>query len=94
MISKKAERMVDEAKKYRELCGDKCDFYAKIPITVEGYKAIPMLKRAGIKVTATAIFTHQQALVAARAGANFVAPYVNRLDNISCAHSIIKLSNI
>lgn len=93
MISEKAERMVDEAKKYRELCGDKCDFYAKIPITEEGYRAIPMLKKAGIKVTATAIFTHQQALVAARAGANFVAPYVNRLDNIS-SHGIEVVNHI
>ncbi|RCW32532.1 transaldolase family protein [Marinilabilia salmonicolor] len=93
MISEKAERMVDEAGRYREQCGDKCDFYAKVPITEEGYRAIPMLKRAGIKVTATAIFTHQQALVAARAGANFVAPYVNRLDNIS-SHGIEVVSHI
>lgn len=40
------------------------------------------LKQHGIKVTATAIFTQQQALIAAKAGADFVAPYVNRLDNI------------
>jgi fructose-6-phosphate aldolase 2 len=93
MISEKAERMVDEAKKYRELCGDKCDFYAKVPITEEGYRAIPMIKKAGINVTATAIFTHQQALVAARAGADFVAPYVNRLDNIS-SHGIEVVSHI
>ncbi|PWD98726.1 transaldolase family protein [Marinilabilia rubra] len=93
MISEKAERMLDEAKKYREICGDKCDFYAKIPITEEGFRAIPMLKKSGIKVTATAIFTHQQALVAARAGANFVAPYVNRLDNIS-SHGIEVVNHI
>jgi len=93
MISEKAERMVDEAKKYREITADKCDFYAKIPITEEGFRAIPMLKKAGFKVTATAIFTHQQALVAARAGANFVAPYVNRLDNIS-SHGIEVVSHI
>jgi fructose-6-phosphate aldolase 2 len=93
VISEKAERMVDEAKKYKILVGNKCDFYAKIPITQEGFRAIPMLKKAGINVTATAIFTHQQALVAARAGANFVAPYVNRLDNIS-SHGIEVVSHI
>ncbi|MGQ1891281.1 transaldolase family protein [Thermophagus sp. OGC60D27] len=93
MISEKAERMVDEAKKYKELVGNNCDFYAKIPITEEGFRAIPMLKKEGIKVTATAIFTHLQALVAARAGADFVAPYVNRLDNIS-SHGIEVVGHI
>ena len=42
-----------------------------------------ILKQKGIKITATAIFTAQQALMAAVAGASFVAPYVNRIDNIS-----------
>lgn len=93
MISDKAERMVDEAKKYREIVADKCDFFAKIPISKEGFRAIPLLKKEGIKVTATAIFTHLQALVAARAGADFVAPYVNRLDNIS-SHGIEVVGHI
>lgn len=56
--------------------------YVKVPVTVEGLKAIKALKAQGIKTTATAVFTPQQALLAARAGADFVAPYVNRLDNI------------
>ena len=58
------------------------NFYIKIPITDEGLKATAELKRRGIKVTETAIFTQQQAMFAAKAGADFVAPYVNRLDNI------------
>jgi fructose-6-phosphate aldolase 2 len=95
MISGRAERMVEEAIVYRDMVGHSCDFYAKIPVTAEGYRAIPLLKKQGIKVTATAVFTHQQALVAARAGADFVAPYVNRLDNISShgievVHDIVK----
>jgi fructose-6-phosphate aldolase 2 len=52
-----------------------------------------MLKDAGINVTATAIFTQQQAMVAARAGADWVAPYVNRLDNIS-SHGIEVVKHI
>ena len=52
-----------------------------------------MIKEAGINVTATAIFTQQQALVAARAGADWVAPYVNRLDNIS-SHGIEVVKHI
>jgi len=65
----------------------------KIPVTREGFRAIQMVKRAGMKVTATAIFTQQQALIAAKAGADFVAPYVNRLDNI-VSHGIEVVSDI
>ncbi|MBR4881791.1 MAG: fructose-6-phosphate aldolase [Clostridia bacterium] len=77
----KAEDMVKEAKMLKELVGG--EFYVKVPIGEEGLKATMMLKKEGIGVTMTAIFTPQQALIAAKAGADFVAPYVNRLDNIS-----------
>ncbi|MCU4162919.1 transaldolase family protein [Carboxylicivirga caseinilyticus] len=93
MISNKAEDMLREAKTYKAKYGLGDNYFAKIPVTVEGYKAMPMIKDAGIKVTATAIFTQQQALVAARAGADWVAPYVNRLDNIS-SHGIEVVGNI
>lgn len=75
-----AEGMVAEAKLIKETVGGK--FFVKIPIGEEGLKATMMLKKLGIGVTMTAIFTPAQALIAARAGASFVAPYVNRLDNI------------
>ena len=75
-----AEDIVAEAKLMQERLGG--DFYVKIPIGEEGLKATMMLKELGIKVTMTAIFTPTQALMAAKAGATFVAPYVNRLDNI------------
>lgn len=87
MISRKAEDMLREAKAYKSKYGLGDNYFAKIPVTEEGYKAIRMIKDSGINVTATAIFTQQQALVAARAGADWVAPYVNRLDNIS-SHGI------
>lgn len=80
-ISLLADDMVEESLKLREMVNG--NFYAKIPVCQQGIKAIQMLKKEGIQVTATAIFTQQQALIAAKAGADFVAPYVNRLDNIS-----------
>jgi fructose-6-phosphate aldolase 2 len=93
MISAKAEDMVREAKKYRSYFDFGDNFYAKIPVTSEGYRAMRMLKDAGFRVTATAVFTQQQALVAMRAGADFVAPYVSRLDNIS-SHGIEVVADI
>jgi len=75
-----AEGIVHEAKLLKERLGE--NFYVKIPIGEEGLKATKMLRKLGIKVTVTAIFTSAQALIAAKAGASFVAPYVNRLDNI------------
>ncbi len=93
VLSNQAEDMVKEAKKYKTYFDLGDNFHAKIPVSIEGYKAIKMLKSAGINVTATAIFTQQQALVASRAGADYVAPYVSRLDNIS-SHGIEVVSDI
>lgn len=92
-ISQKAEDILHEAKVYRDYFQFKDNFYVKIPVTREGYKAINLVKNAGMNVTATAIFTQQQALIAAKAGADFVAPYVNRLDNIS-SHGIDVVADI
>ncbi len=79
--AKKAEDIAAEAEMLRDRLGGR--FYVKIPIGEEGLKAMAMIKKKGIGITATAVFTPQQALIAARAGADFVAPYVNRLDNIT-----------
>jgi len=87
----KAEDMLKEGKLIKETVGG--DFYLKVPIGAEGLKATRLLKEAGIKVTMTAIFTPQQALLAAKAGADYVAPYVNRLDNI-CADGVGVVSDI
>lgn len=75
-----ADKIVEEAKLMNEKSGG--EFCVKIPICEEGLKATMELKKLGIKVLMTAIFTPAQALIAAKAGADFVAPYVNRLDNI------------
>ncbi len=75
-----AEKIVEEAKLMVKELGK--NTLVKIPISEEGLKATAMLKELGIGVTMTAIFTPAQALMSAKAGATFVAPYVNRLDNI------------
>lgn len=75
-----AETMVEEGLFLSDLLG--ANTYIKVPVTKEGIKAIKTLNRKDIKTTATAIFTPLQALVAADAGANFVAPYINRIDNL------------
>lgn len=93
MISSETDDMVREAKKYRSYFDFGDNFYAKLPVTPNGYRAMRILKDAGINVTATAIFTQQQALVAMKAGADFVAPYVSRLDNIS-SHGIEVVGDI
>lgn len=59
------------------------NLFIKVPVTLEGYKSMKVLKKMGLKVTATAIYTPAQALLAANCGADYTAPYVNRIDNIS-----------
>ena len=93
MKSETAEQIVHEAKVYKNYFDMGDNYFVKIPVTPEGYKAMRILKDAGINVTATAIFTQQQALVAAKAGADYVAPYVSRLDNIS-SHGIDVVGDI
>lgn len=79
-VSSKAEDIIKEAEYLNEKIGG--NLYVKIPVIPEGIKAMKLLKNRGVKTTATAIFTPQQAFMAANAGAEFVAPYINRLDNI------------
>ena len=74
-----AEVMVQEAEAMRAIDPQ---LIIKVPVTPQGIKAMKLLKEKGIRITATAILTPQQALMAAVAGAEFLAPYVNRLDNI------------
>lgn len=91
-----ATAMVQEALILRDALGG--NFYVKIPATAQGLKAIRMLRAQGVNTTATAIFSAQQALLCARAGADFVAPYVNKLsdicvDAISVVGEIVRLIN-
>lgn len=80
VISTEAEAMVEEAHYMLERLG--ANTCIKIPVIREGLKAIKILTAEGVRVTATAIFTPSQAIVAAKAGAAFVAPYVNAIDNV------------
>lgn len=81
VLQEKAEDMVEEALYLKKEIGG--NLYVKIPVTAEGIKAIKQLKEQGIKTLATTIYTPMQAFIAAKAGADFVAPYVNRIDNLS-----------
>ena len=79
-VQTEASKIVEEACLMNEKSGG--EFCVKIPICEEGLKATMEVKKRGVKVLMTAIFTPAQALIAAKAGADYVAPYVNRLDNI------------
>jgi len=80
VISLEAEGMVEEAVKLAGL-GD--NIVIKIPMTVEGLKAVKVLADKGIKTNVTLIFSPLQALLAAKAGASYVSPFVGRLDDIA-----------
>lgn len=80
VISRRAEDMVEEGHKILEELGEQT--YIKIPVTPEGLKAIKLLSAQGHRVTATAIYTPMQAFLAGKAGADYAAPYVNRIDNL------------
>ena len=80
VISSDAEGMMAEAKVMRETVGG--NFFVKIPTTKEGLKAIKNLKKQGFQITATAVYTSIQAYLAAEAGADYVAPYLNRIDKL------------
>lgn len=58
------------------------DVYIKIPVTVEGLAAIKKLKKDNFHITATAIYTKMQGFLAMEAGADFIAPYYNRMQNL------------
>lgn len=75
-----AEGMIREG---REIAAIHPNMVVKIPMTVEGLKACKTLTSEGIKVNVTLIFTANQALLAARAGATYVSPFLGRLDDIS-----------
>lgn len=79
-VSRSAEGMVEEGIRIAEVLGK--NTFIKIPAVREGLKAIRILADAGYHVTATAIYTPQQAFLAGKAGADYAAPYVNRIDNM------------
>lgn len=80
VISLEADKMVEEA---LELSKIHKNIVIKIPMTAEGLKAVSTLSKKGIKTNVTLIFSPSQALLAARAGAAYVSPFVGRLNDIS-----------
>ena len=76
-----AEGMIEEGRAIYAL--DPKHMVVKIPMTVEGLKAIKVLSSEGIPTNCTLIFSANQALLAARAGATYVSPFLGRLDDIS-----------
>ena len=99
VVSNTAEDMVKEGHKIAEKLGK--NTYIKIPTVPEGLKAMRILHSEGYNVTATAIYTPLQAYLAAKAGADYTAPYVNRIDNLGTngievtrkIHDILKNNN-
>ena len=75
-----AEKMIAEG---REIAALSKNMVVKIPMTAEGLKAVKVLSQEGIKTNVTLIFSANQALLAARAGASYVSPFLGRLDDIS-----------
>jgi transaldolase len=80
VISTDTEGMVKEA---RHLAGIHDNIVVKIPMTVDGLKATRTLTGEGIKTNVTLVFSPLQALMAAKAGATYVSPFVGRLDDLS-----------
>lgn len=79
VISLEADKMVEEALPLAKIHDN---IVIKLPMTIEGLKACKVLTSRGIKTNVTLIFTSSQALLAARAGATFVSPFLGRLDDV------------
>ena len=75
-----ADGMIEDARKIVEQFGK--NTIVKIPSIPEGFKAIRELTKEGIRTCGTVVYTPMQAYLAAKAGASYVAPYVNRIDNM------------
>ncbi len=79
-VSSRAEEIIKEARSLAELADN---VVVKIPIGIEGLKAIKALAQEGIQANTTLVFSPLQAILAAKAGARYVSPFVGRLDDIS-----------
>lgn len=80
VVASKKEEMMAQARKLVDMLGK--NTYIKIPSSGEGFKAMEELSKEGIKITATGIYSPLQGFLAAKAGAKYLAPYVNRIDNL------------
>ncbi len=80
VIAREADGMLEDAHRIIKELGN--GTYVKVPSVPEGFKAMKLLHKEGINVTATAIYTPMQAFLAAKSGASYAAPYINRIDNM------------
>src|SRR6185312_6335838 len=79
VVSDQGEGMVEEGKELAKIASN---ITVKVPMTLEGLKAVKVLSELNIKTNVTLIFNVNQALLAARAGATYVSPFIGRLDDI------------
>lgn len=77
-VSTKAEDMIKEAKQLSKI---NPNVVVKIPMTSEGLKAVKVLSKEGVKINVTLVFSTNQGLLAAKAGATYVSPFIGRLDD-------------
>ncbi|WNL29763.1 fructose-6-phosphate aldolase [Aliarcobacter cryaerophilus] len=88
VISTNAQQMIEEARKIAKIHKN---IVVKIPATIEGYKALSVVAKEGIKTNFTIIYTSNQALIAAKLGATYVSPFVGRLDaNSTSGNDLIR----
>lgn len=80
VLATESDAMIEEAKKYAAWHKN---IVIKLPMTIDGMKALKVLAKEGIKVNVTLIFSAGQALIAAKNGAAYVSPFVGRLDDVS-----------
>jgi len=78
-IAETANEIIEEAKKLSSIAKN---VVVKIPMTIEGIKAVQKLSKLGIKTNVTLVFSANQALIAAKSGAAYVSPFLGRLDDI------------
>ena len=88
VISTTSEKMIEEARKIAKIHKN---IVVKIPATIEGYKALAVVAKEGIKTNFTIVYTSNQALIAAKLGATYVSPFVGRLDaNSTSGNDLIR----
>ncbi|EGJ27646.1 fructose-6-phosphate aldolase [Streptococcus porcinus] len=87
VVAQDYDGILKDAEEIRKQCGD--SIYIKVPVTTEGLAAIKTLKAKGYLITATAIYTTFQGLLAIAAGADYLAPYYNRMENLNIDPAVV-----
>ncbi len=88
VVSLEAEKMVEEARKLSKIHKN---IVIKIPFIEEGIKAVKILSKERVKTNVTLVFSANQALIAAKSGADYVSPFIGRIDDIgSCGMKVVE----